>query len=55
MTVGTSGSCGLRWAEVTASGRSFPDLMYGNWLEMLADVVWICPLKRSIVTSPEPL
>src|SRR3954467_2359998 len=45
--VGTSGRWEVRFGEVTASARVRLDFRYVSWVDMLSNIEFRCPPKRS--------
>src|SRR5262249_27235993 len=54
-TVGTSGASCERLVEVTASARSLPEAARGIALTAGANIMRICPLRRSVIAGTAPL
>src|SRR5262249_17601505 len=54
-TVGTSGASCERRVEVTASARSLPEAARGIALTAGANIMRICPLRRSVIAGTAPL
>jgi hypothetical protein len=54
-SVGTSGSAAERFAVVTASARSFPDLMCGSDGGTVSNIMCTWPPTRSVTAGPLPL
>src|SRR5919201_6476347 len=53
--VGTSGSCGSRFAPVVASAISLPDLICGSDEGMLSNIMLVWPASRSVTAGALPL
>ena len=49
------GSCGDRFGDITASGRTFPLVMWLIAEEVVSNDIWICPPRRSVSAWAEPL
>lgn len=55
VAVGTSGIIATRFAPVTISGRSWPDLMKGATTEVASNIASRRPAIRSIIAGLLPL
>ena len=53
--VGTSGRSGLRFSELTPSGRNKPPFTGGNAVLSVSNITWMLPDIRSVSAGPAPL